>query len=105
MSALALITALASIQLMIKHRLFEEDDFTWLGKFEIRHKWNGYAHISKRKLPQQNRLWFIRFLQKQPSYFMWIIVYSLFAVAAGGVLYATGGALYEIILQFLNNLF
>jgi len=73
---LALVTALASVQLMAKHRYHEVRDSKLLKEFENEPE-NGFAVIHGRPSGDDKR-WY----NKMSSYIVWMIILAVFALAA-----------------------
>lgn len=73
-AALALFTALAAIQLMVKHRYHEQRDSRYLQAFE---KANNMLEIHGRG-NLEDQPWYVRW----SSYEVWVFTLSLFAAAA-----------------------
>jgi hypothetical protein len=78
-AALSLITALASIQLMAKHRYYEVVASHLLQKFEDEKKADGFEAVhARRPFPNEN----VSFLVRWSSFVVWTITLSAFAVVA-----------------------
>lgn len=107
-SGLAFVAALASIQLMAKHRAFERLDSEWLKRYEAKKYGEGggepriYGIVHRRNDQEmlKDLLDFDKFLPKMPSqlrrllwwattklsaYHVWMIVLTLFAVGSAAV--------------------
>lgn len=80
-ASLALITALASIQLLAKHRFNEVEDMRWLESFERKYRYKGYETIhSQRKTKLSWRPGLL--LRWISSYRLWMFMLSIFAFGA-----------------------
>jgi hypothetical protein len=83
-AALALVAALASVQLMAKHRFFEVQDAKWLEEFERNHA--GVELVHARPSGPRRRsawAWFVR----RSSYKIWLLTLVAFSLAALTVLF------------------
>lgn len=90
-AGLALVVALASVQLLLKHRAYEGDDAEWLSQFERRHRYQGFVNVSrKRDLPakpsdswvvEQGRT-LVHFIVMRPASVVWLGLLLLFGAAA-----------------------
>ncbi len=78
-ATLALVVALASVQLLIKHRSFERLDAKWLSAFESRYQTRGFQPVSERKELDRR-------LEQWAASKLWIGVLLLFGAAAASVL-------------------
>lgn len=86
-ASLSLITALASIQLMAKHRYYEVLASHALQKFEDEKKKDGLEPVHARR-PSKNED--VSFLVRWSSYIVWTVTLSAFAVVALIVLLKPG---------------
>jgi len=78
-ASLSLITALASIMLMIKHRYYEVLASNMLQKFEEDNKSKGFEVVhDHRPYPEEK----VSFLVRPHSFWIWIITLSTFALVA-----------------------
>lgn len=78
-ASLSLITALASVQLMVKHRYYEVLASKLLQKFEDEKKASGFEPVhAHRPSPNED----VCFLVRWPSHVLWMITLSAFAVVA-----------------------
>jgi len=75
-AGLSLLTALACLQLMTKHRYFEEQDSKLLENFEIDHEQEGYKIIHHRRTNSQK--WYIR----MSGYRFWQLTLCVFGAVA-----------------------
>lgn len=78
-SVLALCTALASMQLMAKHRLHEKRSSEELEEFEKQNQENGYKVIHSTR-DNKNKIWYLRLR----SYAVWMSM--LFAFVGASIL-------------------
>jgi colanic acid biosynthesis protein WcaH len=78
-ASLAFITALASLQLLMRHRFFEENHATELEKFEKQHGLQPINAQQMSKCSFNPKTW--------PSYCIWIVILLLFAIAAGVIFF------------------
>ena len=94
-AALALIVALASAQLLMKHRAFETADAEWLSQFEQRHRYQAFWNINakRRLVPKSAKHWWGKACRRagflivvQPASIIWFVLLLLFGAAAALVL-------------------
>jgi hypothetical protein len=84
---LALITALASVQLFARHRAFEVAATRWLKEFEIKNRARGYDCVSIR-VNYFKGCSFIHRLLSLPSYRVWIWALLSFAISSALIIIA-----------------
>ena len=94
-AGLAFFVALASIQLLLKHRALENADARWLEDFEARQHWRGLERVSRKLKPAElhspSKRWpasmpwvsaFLSHLKSWSAVNIWTVVLLLFVAAA-----------------------